>query len=666
MSTPKILSRLKKLQEARKEEPSIDDALLRLRFFSYARHRLRYLLLSHVAVVTVNTLEFLLLRKSFPSQQLLWLILFQTAATLAVSFYWGYLEPFRSEVHRLYRLGLRADLAQWLAGWLAVTRRCSQVIFALGLSVIAAYALGRHGSVATLGFAIGVMALRAAVEIQLRYRNSIVFALRRTYRPVWLTLLIEATALGVTFATVAWLGPIAFALGSFLGLVISTSVSLYYNRSALRSLKIPQFSKRRSLRSVRHVHDKFLKAQWASGLASLSTRVGSLIVLLSFSSPERVSFFHVLSPILAGSAFWPQTFHFDLRRFADPAFQGLRESLHRKLLGTSFWVSLILLVSAAGALTAAGFESKPLAWAALWGVLLLRSRLAAMNLVRFVHRSYGSVMLSGGVLVAGILSIHPLLFRIPAVVTGAWDLWTAELCAFALTYLISMIPLFLARNQHVESGLSGLVSAPEFVARASHDPTQGVILRVTIAKRRLVYYRCLEWATQANLRVFREDSKRLWLSGTGDAKQLRERLLIALCGWVENFEILRPEQLRDLTSLRSDTNATLGRLKVRFEKEFPGQAYWCAGEPIHAPPGTSRALTQEWFKRVCMSLDYLKPKKSEWEVIPWLTHGQLRAFFVLNTRQTSFEQRQSFRTAIHAESVQRGARSASTTASTTA
>jgi hypothetical protein len=347
-SADRILQELVQEREARESAPTLESAILRNRYGSYILHRLRFFSLNQLILIGLYWLQFYIASKVFKAHGLGVILIAQNLCQLLTVFWWGALEELRIQIRYHWEARSRRKLARLAAEWSSIARLLSWCTF-IAIVLLAAFWSEKSQYTPPLVASILLIGFRLIVEIESRLQTSIVATFRRVYRPfVWIVILevIGVLASGLLSRSV---GPWGYVAANAVTLVGWWLLQRKYNRLALASIRYPRY--RRSFRALsRWIRQENLSARLLSilrsGLALVSARIGNLIPILAYRSPELLYVFHVLSPILGASVGWTQVFFFDLRNTFLEFLPNARKKLVRSLVWTSFGIAALLSIVA--------------------------------------------------------------------------------------------------------------------------------------------------------------------------------------------------------------------------------------------------------------------------------------------------------------------------------
>jgi hypothetical protein len=440
----------------------IEEALLTRRYARYAVFRLRYFFGIALAEAAVHIIEFTILAFIFTRQTLVLAILARAVGILASAWWWGALESMRGEIRALRRAGKSHLIDAVASKWLCLALLVAVVLF---LAVFGWIVLdisrptGRFTVFHLLLLAIGV---QLALSILSRTYHSIVYAVRRVYRPFMAILGVRLFTFVGTLIFWPILGLWSFPMMLLATSVLASMLTFHYVRRMYRTLGLRRLRIALSLRSLKLVRLLVRPETWLAGCAYVVLRLDTLIILLLFphaySDPDDYNlflFFYLIAPLVHSSYGWAQLFYFDLKRLESGLLVKLKRDFDRFVRRLSWWVGGLVgsIASAIGTLLVGrnlGMLYIPLAL-----FFLFRSRLAFSQVRFFTEHRYGALIALGGALIAAMLYAQ---WGIPGE-AERFGFYAAAL----VVGMLCMTPIALRPLGRAARG--GVVSLPDWVAR---------------------------------------------------------------------------------------------------------------------------------------------------------------------------------------------------------
>ncbi len=435
-----------------RDETCLESALLGGRFVGYAAHRLTGFALGRALGAATHLLESTLLLHVFADRGVIASLALKNASLLAGAFWWGALEILRSQVRADPS---KAHIARRIGRWLGAS---------LGLGVMAALAplavtlaagmrYGRFSPVLdAYALACG---LRLGIDIVVRTYYSGVYALQRIPRPVLSTVIGEPVGLLLVLLVWPRLGAWSFPLGLLVTVAVSRALAVHYTTRTYRMLRVPlprpRFRLDRRSLPGRHAPrsgaasdarlDATVSRILGAGLASMSTRIGSLLVLAALLGPlladdppsEAIIALHLTATLLGAAGFWTQSFYPDFKRLEDDAFAVLRARFLRNLMWTGVGMGGVLWLAAAVVIRCFAHTWAVLPLIGLLApVFLMIACLSALQLHHFARGRFLTLLVSSAPMCGAILYI---LFSSAGDSPPIWALSTSGSAVVAILVL---------------------------------------------------------------------------------------------------------------------------------------------------------------------------------------------------------------------------------------
>ncbi len=453
---------LKKLYREQEKRPTVEDVLFGHRTLSYTWYRLRLFGASKGIGVFLHFVELFLFFNKLRQDQFLELALLRLIIGLFEAFWWGELEGLRTGVRRDLELFRLTRCQRRVNAWYSFAVITATAILAVAIAILIggeALYMGSDRQFTVLY--LFCLLFRLAASILSRTVHSAVYGFSRVYRPLWSIIAGEVSWL----LTLILLWPIynltAIIYATLVSATVSAVLTIYFAAPLYERLHLSfeqQDSHFRGQRVNLNMHltlpvasIKSLKncgklgprfSYFLSGLASVSMRVGTLLIM-SFFNMDRggfialfwTVFFFVTIPLLDISIAWANLFYFDLKKYGSSLFGFAKPKMGRYLNFISYELGIVTWIISIGI---GYFFLREDMVALLLGsafFFILRSRLAAAQMRAFCQEHY-----------------FTLIFSTVAVGLAMWALNSSEL-------------LFLSRDLAFGGILLGAILILEFSMR---------------------------------------------------------------------------------------------------------------------------------------------------------------------------------------------------------
>lgn len=344
-------------KQATREEnvPKLIDVLLKNRVLPYIIYRLKYFSVRVASDLLVTIVEFSFFFYLLDRSYLKAVVSIKILTLLSRSWIWGALELPRSRIRDLYWEGRRKKVAIEIRSWISLSIIFS--ITALGMS--AAYLIGQFFSPQGITYiALYIFSCFVAIGLDLFVRtyHSCVYAIRRIYRPMLFMIVPNMVYFLITIILWKIIGLWTFGITGIITSLISCSITFYFAKQAMKSLKLPQDKVKGSNKlPLIKLKDSLYSLMNAFSFAFI--KVEYLVILfLIRSGSENSQFinfsllFFLISPFFSASSDWTRLFYFDYKRLEVGLFSNFRSQINSYLNKTSFVLGLLFwTLSAFGA-----------------------------------------------------------------------------------------------------------------------------------------------------------------------------------------------------------------------------------------------------------------------------------------------------------------------------
>jgi hypothetical protein len=662
-----ILNRLNdwKARQAARERSLVrlEDALLANRFGRYFFYRLRFLFARTAISTVVHAAKVVLLLGAFPRSEFLAIVVIQGTVALAGDFWWGALEQLRAQIRDLQRRGARHVIPREIARWLTLALRVAVgVLLVVGAFVVNRLLVGRLGPVDAL---VAALLIGAALDFVARAYHSGAYALRRVFRPLPSLLALDVVSVGGLLALYPIIGIWAFPVAELASVLVVVAISIHYTSRTYRTLALPTLVP--LLRSgERPPRLRTLRGAIAPGISYAIVGLEALIVVAGIATARTaagatlVVLLAAIAPVSRASFEWARLLYFDLKRLDVPLMADLRRKFDRAIV----WLALVMGLLGGAVAVAVGFAvlrdgaTVTLA-AALLGLFVARSLLAAAQMQAFTREAYARLALAGTLGVALVAATFGV--TLPA------DIRMAAIAAALGVSLLVLVAV--GRRQRRPRGVLSLAewlaalrraAGPVTVTRLRFDAR--LHARGTIAERR----RAESWRRRA---IADRITSKVWRHGGAATWGQRDEL------WL--FEPVAPDAGRNTPSnpLRTaaglvdaqpittewpdpgtaalalagaratDALPTIAALLEEFAVRFPkGIGYAIDGSRpprgLLALDGAERSRIQRaavlFARHVAMAGGR---EKGRWDVSAAVVDGSLRAIFIVERTESSLPRR---------------------------
>ena len=412
----------------------LEEGLLGDRLWRYSWYRLRWFFVGFFVESVTHAVTVLFLFRGLEWENFLLVVVATSATALGSSIWWGALEAMRARIRDLHRSAKPHQIPRMVGGWLALSLVLSAAVlaFAVGWSVWRAI----DGSFGAADAYVGALALRLALDLPTRCYHSGVYAIRRVYKPLPATLAPELVGLAVILALWPVAGVWGLVVASLVSTALLTGLTLYYVRRVYHFLGFAPIREAR-LETLRPALRGTGREAAAGGLAHGVMALDALAVLALLygaeTGSESLLVLFLAMPAIRAGADWARLLYFDLKRLELRLFTNLRRRFERHTLQLAWLLGLVFWAVAGGiAAVYYGREVGNLA-AALLAFFVARSLLARAQIQAFAEGSYGAVLGTGAVCLAGLAAVGPLADGEAARMASV--ALVAAVCAVALTRL---------------------------------------------------------------------------------------------------------------------------------------------------------------------------------------------------------------------------------------
>lgn len=329
----------------------LEDALLGGRSAAYAYYRLRYFLGRVVVAAGLHILEFAILSFIFSERALVSALLVRTAGGFLHAWWWGALEVMRSEVRSLYREKKKRLIAQRVVPWFRLALFCSTSILALTVGWIVLDVRRPSGEFNVLHVYVFATGLRLSLGILARTYHSVVYAVRRIYRPFLAIVGVQLAAFAGTVLVWPLLGPWSFPVMLIPTAILANALTFFYVRPVYRFLGLGPLRLNGDHKRNRGWRSPLGREFFLAGFAYAATRLDHIVVISLFYGAYRdrrgfelLLLFYLVGPFVRAAYEWAQLFYFDLMRLEPDLFAKLKERFSHFVrwialfMGLLFWM----------------------------------------------------------------------------------------------------------------------------------------------------------------------------------------------------------------------------------------------------------------------------------------------------------------------------------------
>lgn len=451
------------------------DSLVTGKFYPYLWFRLRFFSMKFLLDTAIHTLEFWLLIKIFTLPYLLPIILLRAIGFMAQGFWWGCLEVLRTRVRNLFRDGNVAAIREEASAWFAAAS--IMAIFLMGISSLIVFKTFKIPAQHRYFFRIYefIIIIQSVIAIIFTTYHSMVYAVRRIYRPLLSLLLPHLIALTLLFL---WplLGSITLLLMIMVSGWLSLAISVFFVHRMYRLLLFYPLSW--SIRSNLGKTINIFRSPslWLGGIAFALFRMDGVLPLTIWLSSFKqmhmdwVALFYLIAPQLRAGYQWTRLLYFDFKKVDVNLFSTLKNRLDKQLFHLSYWLGLGFWL-VAELLQIAFFENR------LWWVMLiflpffvLRSLISFHQIKLFSRGYYLDVIVSGLLILSGAV----ILPYMPQQSPMQWPVYGGLL-------LVSLVYLYKPRlgNSFIRTAPSSTLALPIWYAELN---------RLMLTKQPLYFY----------------------------------------------------------------------------------------------------------------------------------------------------------------------------------
>lgn len=440
----------------------LEDAILDNRYFAYSAYRLRFFFGISLVEAAIHIIEFTILSFIFSQQTLILALILRSFSGLIIAWWWGALESMRERIRDLHREGKAYRVGSIIARWMLLSRVIAAVIMIVTIAAII-FDISRptrqFDIIHLFAFAIG---LQVSLSILTRTYHSIVYAIRRVYRPFLAITSVQLTA----FLGTLLIWPL-FALWSFplmliLTALLSAGLTVYYVRRMYRFLNLPAISEHPVQRPWRTIRLVLAPKTILAGLAYASIRLDNIIVILLFVSANRgpvdynmFLFFYLISPFIHSTYSWAQLFYFDLKRLEMDLLTEMKYRFGRFVRRVSWFIGLTFFVIASLVGTLLIQKNLGILYLLFALFFLFRAQIAFFQIRAFSDHRYGVLLLIGAVIIGAVLFAQNMISGM------------SERFGFYVFALLSTLLLLIPGSLFRFSKSSGqkMLSLPEWINR---------------------------------------------------------------------------------------------------------------------------------------------------------------------------------------------------------
>ncbi len=417
---------LHKTAVADSKRPILEESLLAGQFCRYLWYRLRFFFYARALGFVIHLIEFGFLVHVFSDKAFGTSLVAHNSIALAGAFWWGVLDVLRNQLRAVEN---ERESAILIGRWLARSVIVAIAILSVTIVFVAVQVTSQRAEAfGVVDVFVLILCMRLAIDVVIRTYYSAVYSRRRVYRPVTAIFATELVGFAAVLATWSHLGSWSFPLGVAISTVISRAIVYRYTARSYEAMQLPE--PRLRFREAVSGLRRELGTMGAAGLASTSTRIGSIVVLvLLLRNASRVDGLiqvtHLLAPLLVGAASWPFLFYLDFKRLENPAARMLRTHLQSKmlvtsvLLGLGFWAVAAVLIGI----------YNPISYLAIFAIasaFVAQSVLANIQLQQFSLQNYGHVAISyvglGCAILLAVVGALPLTI---CIVVGCFAIFTS-------------------------------------------------------------------------------------------------------------------------------------------------------------------------------------------------------------------------------------------------
>jgi hypothetical protein len=647
--------------------PLVEGALLSGQFSEYAAYRLRLFGLRTLVAAVAHTLRLTLLWAAFSRSAFLQLLLFEAGVGLAISFWWGALEPMRDRIRRLHRQGrthlVRPEIERWLTVALILA---AAVVLACGAWIV--WRAGRFGAADLYGVALFV---RLALLLITRTYHSGLYALRRIYRPSWAVVAVDIVLLGAVATTWPIAGAWALPVGLILASVVGAGLTIHFTRRMFAFAGLaPRWGAFGALGMRWHVRWYELLG---AGVSFAIVKLDAVLVFLLFdprqmadNGVELFMLFFVMSPAIQAGVDWAQLFYFDLKRLEHAPLGPLLAQYRRYvarlawLMGVASWA----LGSVAG--TVVYLRSLGALYGLLLPFFMARALAASAQIQAFCARQYGTLLATG--------SLWLVVFVLVARVSSEeWKLAIVTLATVAVAAALKVVKpegavagerfVGVVEWLHLLSAVEGPVRVGSATIRPAvrRKPRGRHASRRVGGGERLFARRLATRLPRGSAATMTPAGRLLWLE-PANSRRIRAEAIAVLSGGLAGLvreaveypsgrEALRGawrEHGLDAVFGHADPDnggsLSLAELDARFARLFPDGRVFRPG----TPSPDARALPSDWRRWILRDASRFLSRleapqtRSPVDVTALCLGGQLNRVFVTR-RDSRHEARQRWR-----------------------
>lgn len=394
----------------------LEDALLGGRSAAYAYYRLRFFLGRVIVAAGLHVVEFAILSFIFSDRALVSALLVRTAGGLLHAWWWGALEVMRSEVRSLYRERKKRLIAQRVPPWFRLSLFCSTSVLVLTVGWIVLDVRRPSGEFDVFHMYVFATGFRLSLGILARTYHSVVYAVRRIYRPFLAIVGVQLTAFAGTVLVWPLLGPWSFPVMLIPTALLANALTFYYVRPVYRFLGLGPLRLSGDHKRNRGWRPPLGREFFLAGFAYASTRLDHLLVISLFYGAYRsqrgfelLLLFYLVGPFVRAAYEWAQLFYFDLMRLEPDLFETLRERFSHFVRRVALVMGLLCWMLACLFGTVLVQRNMGPLYFLLAVFFLVRSLLAFYQIRAFTEHRYRALVLTALLIFSSVFFTRALL-----------------------------------------------------------------------------------------------------------------------------------------------------------------------------------------------------------------------------------------------------------------
>jgi multidrug resistance efflux pump len=394
----------------------LEDALLGGRAAAYCLYRLRYFLGRSLVSAAIHLVEFAFLSFIFSGQALAVALVVRALAGFISSWWWGAMEPLRTEVRGLYRERRRHLIPARLPGWLRSSGRCAVLLLAVAAGAAGMDLLRPGRSFDPLHLYVLATGLRLALSLPAWTFHSAVFAVRRVWRPFLAIVGVEL----FTFcgAMVLWpaLGRWSYPVVLLPGAVLSSGLTYYYVYRMYRLL-YPGPARPAGRRTVPRSRGRIFRRETVlAGLGFAFSHLDHILVMALAHGALRhprgwdlLLLFHVIGPFVRSASEWARLFYFDLKRLEPALLDHCRRRFSRIVRRVAVAVACFYWICSCLCATVLLHRNLGGLYLLLAAFFIVRSLLAFLQVRAFTEGRHGVLVATGMLILSAVLLARALV-----------------------------------------------------------------------------------------------------------------------------------------------------------------------------------------------------------------------------------------------------------------